>query len=175
MGAAIEVDKINRVREALGERLDGVLEVAAAQFGMPLQAVIECLPAGMWTRIPGDHFIDVVRDVSDWGETITIVHTRDVVLEFNGRFPGGSNGHGFYNLKGDGGISGHLRHGNCRAIVFLRRPFMGMDTLSIQFMNADGDAMFKIFVGRDERRRLKADQVERFARLERRYAATATA
>ena len=42
---------------------------------------------------------------------------------------------------------------------------MGMDTVSAQFFNADGDAMFKIFVGRDESRRLKADQVERFARL----------
>jgi putative heme iron utilization protein len=30
--------------------------------------------------------------------------------------------------------------------------------------------MFKIFVGRDKERRLKADQVERFAQLERRFA-----
>ncbi len=56
--------------------------------------------------------------------------------------------------------------------MFLRRPFMGTDTLSVQFFNADGEAMFKIFVGRDENRRLKADQVERFARLETRFAAS---
>ena len=48
---------------------------------------------------------------------------------------------------------------------------MGMDTLSVQFFNANGEAMFKIFVGRDENRRLKADQVERFARLKVRFAA----
>lgn len=70
-------------------------------------------------------------------------------------------------------MSGHLRAGNCRAIVFLRRPFMGTDTLSVQFFNGDGEAMFKIFVGRDEARRLKADQVARFAALEARFAAAA--
>ena len=91
--------------------------------------------------------------------------------EFEGPLPGGTRGHGFYNLKGGGGLSGHLRATNCRAIVFLRRPFMGMDTLSVQFFNANGEAMFKIFVGRDENRRLKADQVERFARLKVRFAA----
>lgn len=82
-------------------------------------------------------------------------------------------GHGFYNLKGGDGLSGHLRATNCRAIVFLRRPFMGMDTLSAQFFNADGEAMFKIFVGRDENRRLRADQVERFGMLEAKFAAAA--
>jgi putative heme iron utilization protein len=40
----------------------------------------------------------------------------------------------------------------------------------VQFLNGDGEAMFKIFVGRDAERRLKADQVERFAQLERRFA-----
>jgi putative heme iron utilization protein len=42
----------------------------------------------------------------------------------------------------------------------------------VQFLNAEGEAMFKIYVGRDEDRRLKADQVERFAQLERRFAST---
>ena len=169
MNAAIDAETVNRVREALGERLDGVLEAAAAELGRSLEAGLESLPAGRWSRIPGDHFIDVLQDVADWGETITIVHTRDVIVEFSGRFPGGRIGHGFYNLTGDSPLSGHLRHANCRNIVFLRRPFMGMDTLSIQFLNADGEAMFKVFVGRDAQRRLRADQVERFARLERRY------
>ena len=50
---------------------------------------------------------------------------------------------------------------------------MGADTLSVQFFNAEGEAMFKIFVGRDASRKLKADQIERFAALEARFAAAA--
>ncbi|MNL82287.1 ChuX-like family protein [compost metagenome] len=42
---------------------------------------------------------------------------------------------------------------------------MGMETRSIQFFNAEGETIFKIYVGRDRERKLKAVQVERFERL----------
>jgi putative heme utilization carrier protein HutX len=171
MNGVSAAEKVDRVRQVLAEKPDGVLEAVGAQHGLPLQAVIECLPGKMWKRISGDHFMDVMKDISGWGDIIAIVHTKDVIFEFNGPLPAGAPGHGFYNLKGGSALSGHLRHENCRAIVFLRRPFMGMDTLSVLFLNADGEAMFKIFVGRDEQRRLKTDQVERFAQLESRFAA----
>jgi putative heme utilization carrier protein HutX len=172
MNGVSTAEKVNLVRQALAEKPDGVLEAMCAQHDLPLQAVIECLPGKIWKRISGDHFVDVMQDISGWGDIVAIVHTKDVIFEFNGRLPGGALGHGFYNLKGGTSLSGHLRHENCRAIVFLRRRFMGMDTLSVQFLNAEGEAMFKIYVGRDEDRRLKADQVERFAQLERRFAST---
>lgn len=166
MNETVASSKIDRVRQALAAKPDGVLEALAATHDLPLQRVVECLPAGMWKRIPGEHFVDVMQDISEWGDITFVVHTRDAVVEFEGLLPAGTRGHGFYNLRGGSGLSGHLRDANCRAIAFVRRPFMGKDTLSVQFFNADGEAMFKIFVGRDQNRRLKADQVERFARLE---------
>lgn len=169
MSEVSAAEKIDRVKQALAEKPDGVLEAVAAQHDVPLQAVIECLPGGMWKRISGDHFVDVMQDISGWGDVTAIIHTKDVIFEFNGRVPAGALGHGFYNLKGGGAVSGHLRNENCSTIIFLRRPFMGMDTLSVQFLNAEGKAMFKIFVGRDAERRLKAEQVERFTQLERRF------
>jgi putative heme utilization carrier protein HutX len=171
MNDASASEKLDRVRQELAEKPDGILEAIAARHKLPLQAVVECLPAEMWKRISGDRFLDVMHDVSNWGDVTLIAHTKDAIFEFEGSVPPGTTMHGFYNLKGGGGLSGHLRHENCRAIVFLRRPFMGMATLSIQFFNADGEAMFKIFVGRDEARQLKGDQAERFARLERQFTA----
>jgi putative heme utilization carrier protein HutX len=167
------LSKLDRVRQELAAKPDGVLEAVAATHGLPLQRVVECLPAGMWKRISGARFIDVMQDISGWGGITFVVHTRDVIAEFEGPLPGGTSGHGFYNLKGGSGFGGHLRAANCHAIVFLRRPFMGVETRSIQFFNADGEAMFKIFVGRDESRQLKTDQIERFAALEARFAAAA--
>jgi putative heme utilization carrier protein HutX len=157
------------VRKEFAENPGGILEATAARYGLSLLDTIECLPAATWKRISGAHFIDVLQDISEWGGLTLISHTKDVILEFEGPLPSGSLGHGFYNLSGGDGLSGHLRADNCKAILFLRRAFMGMDTLSIQFFNADGESMFKIFVGRDEKKRLKADQAERFARLERRF------
>ncbi len=158
------------VRKELAEKPDGVLEAVASAHGLSLQRVVECLPAGMGKSIAGTHFIDVMQDITSWGEIIFIVHTKDAIVEYEGPLPSGSAGHGFYNLKGGNGLSGHLRAGNCHAIVFLRRPFMGVETMSVQFFNADGEAMFKIFVGRDKDRKLKADQVARFGVLEGRFA-----
>jgi putative heme iron utilization protein len=42
--------------------------------------------------------------------------------------------------------------------------------MSVQFYNAAGDAMFKIFVRRDDQRELVADQVLRFNALRARRA-----
>lgn len=176
MNEIIASPKLEAVRAALAAKSDGVLESLAATHAVPLQRVIECLPEGMCRWITGEHFIDVLRDISAWGDINFVVHTKDCVVEVEGPMPGGTPAHGFYNLKAGSPLHGHLRHGNCHAIAFVRRPFMGMATLSVQFFNADGDAMFKIFVGRDKSRQLKADQVERFAQLESHFAvATETA
>ena len=171
MSEATLSSTVDCVRRELVANPDGVLEAIASRYGLPLLSVVECLPPERWKRISGEHFIDILQDISGWDDVTFIIHTRDVIAEFHGPLPSGTSGRGFYNLHGSGGLSGHLLITSCRAIVFLRRPFMGLDTLSVQFFNGDGDAMFKIFVSRDEKRRLMTEQVERFARLEARFAA----
>jgi len=170
MNDMVPLSVLTRVREELAAKPDGVLEAVASAYDLSLQRVVECLPAGMGKRISGTHFIDVMQDISSWGDIIFIVHTKDTIVEFAGPLPAGTAGHGFYNLKGGNALSGHLRATNCHAIVFLRRPFMGVETMSVQFFNADGEAMFKIFVGRNKDRQLDAGQTERFTLLEAKFA-----
>lgn len=158
-------EKIERITQAIAEKPDGILETLATQYGVPIQSVLECLPSGI-TRVDGRHFVDVLKDIAHWGDITFICHSKDAIIEFSGPLPQGEMGHGMYNLRGGaGGLSGHLRPENCAAIFFVSRMFMGMETRSIQFFNADGDTIFKIYVGRDRERRLKAVQVERFERL----------
>lgn len=173
MNKAVLPPQIESVRQEIATKPDGVLEDTASAHGLSLLKVVECLPSDSWKRIPGKHFIDAMQDIAGWGDITFIVHTKDIIAEFHGTLPSGTVGHGFYNLKSGGGVSGHLRAANCCAIVFLRRPFMGLDTQSVQFFNGDGEAMFKVFVGRDESRQLKPDQVAKFALLEERFAAAA--
>lgn len=47
--------------------------------------------------------------------------------------------------------------------------------MSVQFFNANGEAMFKIFVGLDKDRKLKADQVAPFGALEGRFVSSGEA
>jgi putative heme utilization carrier protein HutX len=167
---------LDQLRQTLAKSPDGVLEAIAAEHQLPLQTVVECLPAAMSASVPGTHFTSVMEEISGWGNVIVIVHTKDVILEFDGPLPPGRVGHGFYNLQsGHGGLHGHLRADNCAAIIFLRRPFMGKETASVQFFNADGEAMFKIFVGRDEKGALRQDQIERMSALRDRFSKHAAA
>ena len=168
--ASIELDP---VRRELAENPGGVLEATASQHGLPLQTVVECLPEEMWNSFSGDRFLEVMQDLSEWGPVTVIAHTKDIILEVEGPVPPGKLGHGFYNLHGDSPIGGHMRADHCKAIVFVRRPFMGKETLSVQFFNAEGEAMFKVFVGRDAKGNLRQDQVDRFTRLQARLDATA--
>lgn len=169
-GSALEA-----LRARLASRVGGVLETVAAEHGVSLRTVIGCLPEELWSEAGGEHFCEVMAEVATWGPVRLIVHTEDGVFEFSGPLPAGTLGHGFFNLHGAGALSGHLRAERCRSIVFLRRPFMGKQTASIQFFNAAGGAMFKLFVGRDDSGELCADQLARFDALERRLAAPAPA
>ena len=78
--------------------------------------------------------------------------------------PPGSFGHGYFNIHGDSPIGGHIKADNCKSIAFVARGAKRI-SMSVQFFNAAGDAMFKIFVGRDENRELKPEQVQKFEAL----------
>jgi len=159
-------DRTNAIKAAIAAKPDGILEVLAEQHAVPLQTVVECLPEETAGRVDGGRFVEVLADIAEWGDITFICHSKDAVIEISGPLPIGKMGHGMYNLQGGKtGLSGHLRPERCAAIYFVSRPFMGVQTKSVQFFNAAGEAMFKIYVGRDEQRRLRADQLERFERL----------
>jgi heme iron utilization protein len=159
------------IRQDLAERPDGILESIAENRGVPMQAVLDCLPSEAAMRIPGDLYQEIWQDLTAWGVITLVVHTRDGVFECEGSIPAGTVGHGYFNIHGETPIGGHLRMERCRSIYFIDRPFFGKRSCSVQFVNQEGGVMFKIFVGRHEDRALRPDQVARFEALRARYRA----
>ena len=166
------MDQIARpsVAEALKAKPDGILESIAAQCGVPLRQVFDALPDGSARGVEGSRFEDLWNALGEWGEVLFIVHTADIVLECVGKLPLGTSGHGYFNIHGDSPIGGHIKAGNCTRIALVDRQFHGRRSCSVQFFNAAGEAMFKVFVRRDEKRELIADQVVRFEALKRDFA-----
>ena len=156
-------------RPALAERLaqsaDGVLEQIAREYAVSTFDVVQALPAEHRTIVPGTMFEKLMQELTGWGEVLFIVHTPDIVLECAGSIPPGSFSRGYYNLHGDSPIGGHLKAENCTHIAFVSRPFMGRASRSLQFFNAAGEAMFKIFVRRDKERNLLPQQLAMFDAL----------
>ena len=149
----------------LARNADGILEQIAKEYGVSTLEVVRSLPADQRTLAPAAQFEAIMTDVSLWGEIMFIVHTPDIVLECAGTLPPGTFGRGYFNLHGDSPIGGHIPADRCQTIAFVARPFMGRPSRSIQFFNAGGEAMFKIFVRRNEARELLPEQVAKFEAL----------
>ncbi|WP_027553282.1 heme utilization cystosolic carrier protein HutX [Bradyrhizobium sp. Cp5.3] len=148
-----------------------VIEDVARERKVSPRAVIEALPSSMARMSGGEHFAAAMQDIAEWGEVTLIVHTEDAIFEFTGAVPAGEVGRGYFNLVQPKGLHGHLRHERCTAVAFVERPFMGKISAFVAFVNADSGIMFKVFVGRDETRALRADQLLRFRQLADRIAA----
>jgi len=147
------------------ENSGAVIEDVARERNVTPRAVIEALPDTMVRIGPGNQFAAAMQDVAQWGDVTMIVHTDDAIFEFTGAIPAGEVGCGYFNLMQPKGLHGHLRHERCGGVAFVERPFFGKSSAFVAFFNVDGGIMFKVFVGRDDKRGLKADQLERFRKL----------
>ena len=159
--------------ERLAGSADGVVEQIARDYGVSPLEVIRHLPAEHRTIAPKEVFEPIMGALTAWGEVLLIVHTPDIVLECAGKIPPGSSSRGYFNIHGDSPIGGHIKAENCAAIVFVSRPFMGRASRSIQFFNGAGEAMFKVFVRRDEKREMLPHQVALFDALRQEHAGQA--
>ncbi|WP_441260729.1 heme utilization cystosolic carrier protein HutX [Bradyrhizobium sp. 521_C7_N1_3] len=153
------------LRAHMADNPGAVIEDVARERKVTPRAVIEALPSSMVRIGGGEHFAAAMQDIAAWGEVTLIVHTDDAIFEFTGAVPAGEVGRGYFNLMQPKGLHGHLRHERCAALAFVERPFMGKTSAFVAFVNVDGGIMFKVFVGRDETRALRADQLVRFRQL----------
>src|SRR6185312_5685733 len=156
---------LNAVRDALRENPDGVLEVIADAHSVAYRTVLDCLPRENATGASAQSFDRIWNDLTTWGQVAFIVHTADGVFETACTIPPGSHARGYFNIHGDSPLGGHLKIERCAAIYFVDRPFFKRRSCSLQFINGEGQAMFKIFVGRDADKNLKPDQLARFEAL----------
>lgn len=142
-----------------------VIEDVAREKKVTAREVIEALPDEMRRFVPGSGFVSAMQDIATWGDVTLIIHTDDGIFEITDPISNGEVGRGYFNLSNPKGLHGHLRHERCAGIAFVERPFMGKSSAFVTFLNVDGGVMFKVFVGRDETRALKSDQLKAFHAL----------
>jgi hypothetical protein len=161
----IPASSLALIRAELDAKPDGVLDEIARRNGVSLRDVFGLLAEGGARSVPGNRAAEIWRDMTDWGPIVFIVHTDDGVFETKAQLPPGSEGRGYFNIHGESALGGHIRMDRCAAIYFVDRPFFGRRSCSVQFINQEGGAMFKVFVARDGQRELLPDQLVRFERL----------
>jgi putative heme utilization carrier protein HutX len=167
----LDTARLTELKRKIAENPGVVIEFAAKEHGVTCQTILEALPDEMRKFAAGDAFIAAMDDVATWGEVTTIINTDDGIFEIGGPLPQGKLGHGYFNLGGSAGLHGHLRHERCGTVAFVEREFNNKKSVFVAFVNVDGGIMFKVFVGRDEKRELKHDQLEKFRALRKRLTA----
>ena len=142
-----------------------VIEDVARELTATQREVVEALPETMRRFAPGETFVDAMMDISKWGDVTLIINTDDGIMEFTGPIAEGKVARNYYNVMSKTGFHGHIRHERCAGVAFVERPFMERLTAFVAFFNRDGGIMFKVFVGREENRELKAGQMVAFRAL----------
>jgi hypothetical protein len=165
----------DKLMTRLGQNPDGVLESLAREHGVTLLDATRMLPPANVRWTAASNFEPVMAELATWGEVLFLVHTPSIVLEVKGAIPPGARGKGYFNLHGESPIGGHLKADSCVGIAFVRRPFMGMDSASIQFFDDTGGAMFKVFVARTPDKKLDTAQLVKFETLANRFASASNA
>lgn len=142
------------LRERVAARLEEKRPIMLATLAQELEAseleVARALPESMRDFVGGNMFEEVWSDFAGWEQATFIMTHLGNVLEVRGKIPAGSFGHGYFNLTGEGALGGHVRADAVAEICFLSLPFMGLESLSVQFFNAEGSVMFSVYVGREK-------------------------
>lgn len=154
-----------KIARRITEKKPLMLGMMAADYGTTELEVAKALPEGMCTIAPKSAFDTVWAELTSWGKATFIMQHLGTVLEVKGAIPPGAYGHGYFNLKSETGIGGHMKVDDLEAIGFMTMPFMGLESLSVQFFNTDGAVKFAIYAGREENKKIIPSVAESFNRL----------
>ncbi|HDY7777117.1 TPA: heme utilization cystosolic carrier protein HutX [Vibrio vulnificus] len=134
-------------------------------------AIVRALPNEMATLVDGGLAQSILENLVDFGPVTTIVHAFGSIFEVKAPFPKGKEARGYYNLMGkQGELHGHLKLDNVAAIALVSKPFMGKESHYFGFFSESGENIFKIYLGRDEKRELFPEQVARFKSMQNEFA-----
>ena len=97
-----------------------------------------------------ERFAEIWEALCAWEKTTLFIEHAGSVFEISGRLSAGKIGWGYYNILSRGAaVGGHLNYADIKAVAFLSMPFMGRESLSVQFFNRAGEAVFAVYAGRE--------------------------
>ncbi|WP_025536897.1 heme utilization cystosolic carrier protein HutX [Vibrio parahaemolyticus] len=154
--------------EVLLEQEPQLLPAAMAErLGVTEFDVVAALPQEMVAITPGEQAQTILESLVGFGPVTTIVHSFGSIFEVKAPFPKGKVARGYYNLMGrEGELHGHLKLDNVKNIALVSKPFMGRESHYFGFFSECGSNIFKVYLGRDEKRELIAEQVTAFRAMQ---------
>ncbi|MFM2587967.1 heme utilization cystosolic carrier protein HutX [Vibrio sp. TBV020] len=135
----------------------------AEQLNVSEFEAVAALPEEMVALVGGEQAQSILESLVGFGPVTTIVHSFGSIFEVKAPFPKGKVARGYYNFMGrEGELHGHLKLDNVKNIALVSKPFMGRESHYFGFFCEAGNNIFKIYLGRNEKRELIEEQVTTF-------------
>jgi len=135
----------------------------AEQLNVSEFEAVAALPEEMVALVGGEQAQSILESLVGFGPVTTIVHSFGSIFEVKAPFPKGKVARGYYNLMGrEGELHGHLKLDNVKNIALVSKPFMGRESHYFGFFCEAGNNIFKIYLGRNDKRELIEEQVTTF-------------
>lgn len=157
--------------EALKQQVAQILEqepkllpaAIAEKLNISEFEAVSALPDEMIALVDGEQAQSILEGLVGFGPVTTIVHSFGSIFEVKAPFPKGKEARGYYNLMGrEGEMHGHLKLDNVKNIALVSKPFMGRESHYFGFFCEEGNNIFKVYLGRNEKRELIESQVTTF-------------
>jgi putative hemin transport protein len=136
----------------------------ARELGVPEVEVVRVLPDGRAVELEVSRWEELLRSFEALGEVHVIVSNGAATLEAVGAFGGFSTWGEFFNVQ-TRTLDMHLRFAQLGAVFAVEKPshMSGVNTLSFQFFDRQGNAALKVFLNFGGKAR--PEHVGQFARL----------
>lgn len=159
-----------QVEDVVQQHPEKLPSAIAAELNISELAVVLSFDQSVTTHVAGSETESLLSELTSWGNVTTIMHSEGSIFEVKAPFPKGKMAHGYYNLMAkEGQLEGHLKIDLIDHIALVSRPFRGNESHYFGFFTEQGNSMFKIYLGRDKKRQLLTQQVEKFKQLKIQY------
>ncbi len=150
--SSVSTELIEKVAEIIEKNKNVMPFEIARQLDISEETAVRAMPEEMRHFVDISEFDHIWEAMTSWEKSTFLCHTPTAIIEVKGKLPQGKYGHGFFNLMDKTNpLGGHLRIDALGSICFLEKLFFGMDSLSVQFFDKNGNQMFAVFVGRNDR------------------------
>jgi putative heme iron utilization protein len=143
----ITPDQRRQIEAALQSGPSQMTLQIARRLGVPEMEVIRAFPDNRATELDLARWEELLRSLEDLGNVHVIVSNGCVTSEVIGQFGGFSTWGEFFNVQSKS-LDMHIRWKRLAAAFAVEKPghMDGVNTLSVQFYDSDGNAAFKVFL-----------------------------
>ncbi len=142
----------SKVAAEFKEKPDFMPSFLAQKLEVSEAVVLAALPEDMRSFTDAEKFEKIWAELCKWEKVTFFVNSSGAIVEYKGKLPAGKFGHGFFNLnEKDHPLGGHLLVSKLAAICFVSKPLFSLESLSVQFFDADGNQMFAVYAGRENK------------------------